>query len=315
MLDKIKSLRVQMTMIKPNARLNRRHRTRTSWDEEVEVYDLRDSVQCFYHMLQTRNSLHSLSIVFCTQNQLDEWDDDQQFEYLKLVMDPLRGLRNILQVDLKCIYQCTDQLRMNTTQYILDQLGPRQRSTPPPPPGEVPSEPYTPDIPNENEFSLTNCFDTYGMMTAQTPLLDVSRRLYDHAGFLSYKTGWEAEMRSSAPPPPPQRAANSAFKAFRAVYNTVDGHYFTRLPKGNKWMLHQARVAREKGDIPAIRDLRVELESKVQEYIELDRQSLQRKEASLAAGFRKYDDQFAKEDTGSSSQSEAGYDSDSSIEI
>jgi hypothetical protein len=314
MLDKIKSIRIQMTMVKPSTRLNRRHRTRTSWDEEVEVYDLRDSVQCFYHMLQSRNTLHSLSVVFCTQNQLDDWDDDQQFEYLKLAMDPMRGLRNILQVDLKCIYQCTDQLRMNTTQYILDHLCPRQRFTPPPPPGGTPTETTTPTTPNENEFSLTNCFDTYGMVTAQTPLLDVSRRLHDHAGFLSFKAGWESEIRSSAPSPPLQRAARSAFKSFRAVYNTVDGHYFTRLPKGNKWMLHQARVAREKGDIQAIRDLRVELESKVQEYIEMDRQSFQRKEACLAAGFKKYDDQFAKGDDGSSSQSEAGFDSDSSIE-
>jgi len=198
-------------------------------------------------------------------------------------------------------------------------LGPRQRSTIAPhslpDASSTETPPPTTTIENENEFSLANCFDTYGMPTTQTPLLDVSRRLHDHATFLSFKAGWEAEMRSSAPPPPPQRSANSAFKDFRAVYNTVDGHYFTRLPKGNKWMLHQARVAREKGDVQAIRDLRVELESKVQEYIEMDRHQLQRKEASLAAGFKKYDDKLAKGDAGSSSQSEAGYDSDSSVEI
>jgi hypothetical protein len=314
MLDKIKSIRIQITMIKPSTRLNRRGRSRYNWDEEVEIYDLRDSVQCLLHMLQSRNSLHHLSIVFCTQNQLDDWDDDRQLGFLKTVMDPLRGLRNILHVDMKCIYQCTDNLRMNTTQYILDHLGPRRRILTPIAMGGSPSR-ATIMTPNSNEFSLSNCFDTYGTLTSHTPMLDVTKRLHDHAGFLSFKEAWETEIKSSSTPPPSQRAAKSAFKAFRATYNTVDNHYFTRLPKGKEWMLHQARVAREKGDIQAIHDLRVELESKVQEYIELDRQTLKRKEASLTAGFQTYDERLTREDAALSSQSEAGYDSDSSVDI
>jgi hypothetical protein len=314
MLDKIKSIRIQITMIKPKTRFNRRGRSRYNWDEEVEVYDLRDSVQCLLHILQNKNSLHHLSIAFCTQNQFDDWDDDQQFDFMKTVVDPLRGLRNILQVDLKCIYQCTDNLRMNTTQYILDNLGPRRRPLIPNFTGGNPSQ-ATVTSPDENEFSLTNSFDTYGFMTPHTPMLDINKRLHDHAGFLSFKAAWEAEIKSSSPPPPSQRTAKSAFKAFRGTYSTVDNHYFTRLPKGKEWMLHQARVAREKDDIQAIHDLRAELESKVQEYVDQDRQSLKRKEASLTAGFEKYDERLAKVDAASSSQSEAGYDSASSVEI
>ncbi|KAF2430080.1 hypothetical protein EJ08DRAFT_734357 [Tothia fuscella] len=306
MLDKIKNVRIQMTMVKPSSRLHRRHnRTRPNWDEEVEAYDMRDSVKCFVKMLQTSKALQTFSLVFCTQNQLDVWDDDRQLEFLKFIADPFEHLRSIPSVIIHPIYHSTDHQRMNVTQYILDNLSP---SLPPPPPqpilnipgwlpppppplplnglaGFVSVAPASLPIPGPNfgieghdgiHWTLSNSLDAFG---GRAPVTAVSKRLHDNDSFLAYKSHWEGTISSKTAPPLQAefKPASKAYKAFQHAYLKVDRHYLSKLPKGKEWMLHRARVAREKCDINAIRVLHMELAAKVDEYLADEKKKFEEK--------------------------------------
>jgi hypothetical protein len=287
MLSKIRSIRIQMSLIKPTVRGNRRSRVRSPWDDEVEVYDLRDSVLTTVQMLQqTQSPLRSLSILLCTQNQAGKWEEEEQFSFLELITEPFRELRNIPIVTLENIYYCRDPLRMNVTQYIMDKLSPQVDATA----TMTNAGPDAKSIENatavfsKTDFWLSNSYHcNSGGTHPAPPLLQMTKLLNSNLEFQTYKSKLESTIATSLPSPIPasMESARRAFAAFRQAYNSVDSYYFTRLPKGREWLLHQARVAREKGDLKKIFECGIKLEGLVEGFVEEDRVGFERKKVGL----------------------------------
>jgi hypothetical protein len=270
MLDKIKSLRIQMAMVKPSGRIHRRNgRARSMWDEEVETYDVRDSAKCFVDMLQETENIHCLSLVFCAQNQVGQWENDELFQFVKTVADPFTQLKDIPRITLHPVFYSTDAWRMNTSQYIPDYVKPK--------PSDSPTDPNDANV----LFDLSNSFDTYGMDNIPGPLLQIRKRLSDDKDFRKYKREWERLISSSEPRPPPlaSRRAIMADDEFCRTYFTIDQNYFQRLPKGKEWLVHRSRVARERGDVAAIGRLLTELEAKFQVLLDQDQEALDGKKS------------------------------------
>ncbi|KAE9972026.1 hypothetical protein BLS_003947 [Venturia inaequalis] len=285
MLSKIRSIRIQMSLIKPTVRGNRRSRVRSPWVEEVEVYDLRDSVLTTVQMLQQQHSpLRSLSILLTTQNQAGIWEEEEQISFLELITEPFKQLRNIPVVKLENIYYCRDQLRMNVTQYILDKLSPAVDVV-----ATMAQTTNSKSIENAGpvwsltDFWLSNSYHCSSSAPHPPPLLSMSRILTTNDKFAAWKKDLEEIIMSRTPAEASPRceSARRAFAAFRQVYTSVDSYYFTRLPKGGDWLLHQARVAREKGDLKAIHACGVKLEKLEKGFVEDDKAAFERKKSTL----------------------------------
>ncbi|QDS71021.1 hypothetical protein FKW77_008032 [Venturia effusa] len=292
MLSKIRSIRIQMSLIKPTVRGNRRSRVRSPWDDEVEIYDLRDSVLATVQMLQQQQSpLRSLSIVLTTQNQAGTWEEEEQLAFLKLITEPFKQLRNIPVVVLENIYHCRDTLRMNVTQYILDKLSPVVDANA----TLSQTGPNSKSIENAGpvwsltEFWLSNSYHCNSTAShPPPPLLTICKILTTDEKFAAWKRELEETIKTTIPAEPSleYESASSAFAAFRQVYTSVDSYYFTRLPKGRDWLVHRARVAREKGDLKAIHACGVTLEKLVKTFVEDDSAAFERKKATLGKAVR-----------------------------
>jgi hypothetical protein len=296
MLSKIRSIRIQMSLIKPTVRGNRRSRVRSPWDDEVEVYDLRDSVLTTVQMLQqTQSPLRSLSILLATQNQAGTWEEEEQLSFLELITEPFRQLRNIPIVTLENIYYCRDLLRMNVTQYILDKLSPAidpaatmMKAGP-----KAKSMENAEPVFSDTDFRLTNSYHSNsGGPTPPPPLLQMTKLLTTNDQFKTWKSELEGIVASNSPAEVTEQceAARRAFAAFKQVYSSVDNYYFSRLPKGRDWLLHKARVAREKGDLKAIHQCGQTLERLVNELVEEDKAHWERKKTSLQRAVRGFYD-------------------------
>lgn len=281
-----------MSLIKPTVRGNRRSRVRSPWDDEVEVYDLRDSVLTTVQMLQQQQSpLRSLSILLATQNQAGTWEEEEQLSFLELITEPFKQLRNIPLVALENIYCCRDTLRMNVTQYILDKLCPAVDAVA----TMLKAAPNAKSIENagpvlsSTDFWLSNSYHCNSSAPHPTPpLLSMSKLLTTDEKFAAWKRDMEEIIMTTTPAEvsPQYESARRAFAAFRQVYTSVDSYYFTRLPKGRDWLLHQARVAREKGDLKAIHACGVKLEKLVEGFVEDDRAAFERKKSTLGRAVR-----------------------------
>lgn len=287
MLSKIRSIRIQMSLIKPTIRGNRRARVRSPWDDEVEVYDLRDSVLTTVQMLQqTQSPLRSLSILLATQNQAGKWEEEEQFSFLELITEPFRQLRNIPIVTLENIYYCRDPLRMNVTQYILDKLSPAidnaaalARAGP-----AAQSTENAGLVFSSTDYWLSNSYHYNSSPPyPPPPLLQMSKILTTDSKFKSWKADLEQIIATNSPTSisSEYEATRRAFAAFRQIYSSVDSYYLPRLPKGRDWLLHAARVAREKGDLKAIYLCGQRLEELVKAFVEEDRVHWARKKDTL----------------------------------
>ncbi|TID26836.1 hypothetical protein E6O75_ATG01329 [Venturia nashicola] len=280
MLSKIRSIRIQMSLIKPTVRANRRSRARSFWDDEVEVYDLRDSVLTTVLMLQQQHSsLRSLSILLATQNQAGIWEEEEQMSFLELITEPFKQLRNIPVVKLENVYYCHDPLRMNVTQYLLDKLSPAVDAAA----TIAQMTNVKPILWSLTDFWLSNSYHCSSIAPHPPPLLPMTRILTTNDKFSAWKKDLEEIIMSRTPAEvsPQRESARRAFAAFHQVYTSVDSYYFTRLPKGRDWLLHQARVAREKGDLKAIHACGVKLEKLEKGFVEDDKADLERKRTTL----------------------------------
>lgn len=285
MLSKIRSIRIQMSLIKPTVRGNRRSRVRSPWDDEVEVYDLRDSVLTTVQMLQQQHSpLRSLSILLATQNQAGIWEEEEQLSFLKLITEPFKQLRNIPVVKLENVYYCRDPLRMNVTQFILDKLSPAVDAA-----ATMAKTANAKSIENAGpvwsltDFWLSNSYHCNSSAPHPPPLLSMTKILTTNDKFAAWKKDLEEIVMSRTPAEvsPQCESARRAFAAFRQVYTHVDSYYFTRLPKGRDWLLHQARVARERGDLKAVHACGVRLEKLEKGFVEDDKAAFERKKTTL----------------------------------
>lgn len=276
MINKVRSLRVQMTLVKPSSG-PRRHRVRRSWDEETEIYDLRDSVQSLVHMLRESSSLRSLSVVLVTQNlTISPWTDSDQIQNLKIVVEPFQYLRSLSKVKLDYLYKVHSPLRMNTTQYILDNLRKAEDQ-----------------MLSNNEFTLYN---DYGPMTPEgLPGMPVSKVMATDDDFLQFKSRWESTLQLRGPHVIPETAAHDVFADFRKAYEVIEGYYPSRLPKGKDMLLHRARVCREKNDVSGIFKLRTEMQDLVSELIKEDRDGISEKENVVKDAFGEFDTETAKD--------------------
>jgi hypothetical protein len=294
MLSKIRSIRIQMSLIKPTVRGNRRARIRSPWDDEVEVYDLRDSVLTTVQMLQqTTSPLRSLSILLVTQNQAGKWEEEEQYSFLKIITEPFHQLRSIPIVTLKNIFYCRDPLRMNVTQYIPDKLMPAidTAATMTKAGQKAKSIENAGPVFSKTDYWLANSYHSNsGGPTPPPPLLQMEKLLTANEDFKTWRSELEGIIASDGPAEVTKEceAARRAFAAFRQVYASVDSYYFSRLPKGREWLLHQARVAREKGDLKAIHQCGRNLEKLVKGFVEEDRVHWERKKTGLEKAIREF---------------------------
>jgi hypothetical protein len=246
---------------------------------------------------QTHTPLRSLSVLLATQNQAGKWEEEEQFSFLELITEPFRQLRNIPIVTLENIYYCRDPLRMNVTQYILDKLSPAidTAATMTKAGPEAKSIENAGPVFSSTDFWLSNSYHcNAGNLHPPPPLLQMTKILTANAKFKTWKAELESVVATNNDVKVTQQceAARRAFAAFRQVYSNVDSYYFSRLPKGRDWLLHQARVARERGDLKAIHECGQKLEKLVDGFVEEDRVHWDRKKTGLkraVAGFYRGD--------------------------
>lgn len=220
------------------------------WSEEVEMYDLRDSISAILPYLARAQNLHKLTVrVVCAR--FDRWSPAKALANFKLITQPLMSLRNITRPFLEPpykgepLYTCwgtspakfasrsNSNSSITTTSYSAPcDLSPVAVAAPLPPP-------WTCDL-------------TSTLIPAQQHPI--------HADFLAYKSAFEA-LTTSAEPIPPKPPVARMFSAFKRVYlecaslllssTTTTTNPAETLPSGAANYLHRARVARENADLDA----------------------------------------------------------------
>jgi hypothetical protein len=272
MLDKIKNLRLQVSFVNPGFPAGRPQHFPT-WEESIDLYDLRDSAHSFVHLLQESGTvLQSLSIVLIAQNTVKSWSSDALYKILKTIIEPFERLRHIPKVMLEGVCQLHFPHRLSYTQYFLDNIKPA-------PPDCIVTEAGEPVL--EYQYSGQK-HKTY---------IKVTKPLPQHAEFQKLKIDWEQTIKSSTPVPEPPQQALEAFESFRKAYHAVEGQFRTVLPRGKNWLLHRARVCREQNDIEGITNLRGELEAEVARLVEAERATITLREKTAIDALKAFDEE------------------------
>jgi hypothetical protein len=264
MLHKIRHLRLQICLVNPG-RPQRYH----NWEESIDLYDLRDSAQSLVHSLQQGNSLKSLSIVLITHKTSQSWTIDEQDKILRTIIEPLRQMRNIPIVNLEGVYQIHLPHRLSYTQYFPDNIRPAE-------PGLFSTE---------GNFVLSY---QHKHQKQQIPIR-VTKPFLQHQGFLDLKKNFESLTTSNARAPALPKKAHEAFASFRKAYHAVEGQFTTLLPYGKDWLLHRARVCREKGDVEGITKVRQDMEEEVKRLVTMERRNIERKEKAALEALQAFD--------------------------
>ncbi|KAF2034505.1 hypothetical protein EK21DRAFT_56574, partial [Setomelanomma holmii] len=198
----------------------------SAWDEEVELYDIRDylSVVVSGVLAKSRN-LCKLQVRLCSADF--DWTHEQILANTKLILGPFERLRNVRQPQILGIFTGRPyQNNMLTVQRPVRSLGSLA------PICSVPALPtYTP------------------VMMPGMPDFD------------AYVSNWARWISSNSSSPvtskPPIRAMFTEFKNFYSQLSYVVPDVTHR--SGRHAFLHRARVAREQEDVESFRHLRNEL--------------------------------------------------------
>lgn len=192
------------------------------WSEEVEMYDLRDSISAILPYLSRAQQLHHLTVrvVFC---RFDRWSPAKALANFKLITFPLTtALRGITRPTLEPIWK-GEPLYCHPASKIRDTGASPNASTAP--------------LPTPWTSAITGTL----VPPASQP------------DFLAYKTLFES-LVSGASPVAPKPPIARMFSAFKRVYLECAAHI--AVPSGAANFLHRARVARESDDLDAFYDAR-----------------------------------------------------------
>ncbi|OAL57171.1 hypothetical protein IQ07DRAFT_594576 [Pyrenochaeta sp. DS3sAY3a] len=202
------------------------------WDEEVEIYDIRDYVSVVTSGILARSTnLCKLNVRVCLADF--NWSEDEILSNLKLIIGPFEGLRNVRKPQLAGVFDGRPQHNsMLTVERHVKNSKPNRFSARPSSLCSVPK------LPN------------------RSPIL-----VPGYPAFDAIASPWARSISTTHPTnlisKPPIRPMFAEFKDFYAnlcrVYNGIPNH------TGRLAFLHRARVAREQENVEGFRELRNEL--------------------------------------------------------
>ncbi|KAF1958715.1 hypothetical protein CC80DRAFT_407716, partial [Byssothecium circinans] len=209
------------------------------WDEEVEIYDIRDYVGVVVSgILAKSRNLCKLNVRLGLSKFT--WNEEQLLENVKTIVGPFERLRNVRQPRLRGVYDSTPN-----TNFMISLPLPSQ-----PPPGLFRvhlDQPAT-------RQSTPLC--SVPQLPTQAPL-----KISTEAAFAQYRSDWVRWITSTSSTSlthkPPIRTMFTEFKEFYTKLSAIIPLVTERA--GRHAFLHRARVAREQEDIERFRLLRNEL--------------------------------------------------------
>ncbi|KAK7189543.1 hypothetical protein PSPO01_04546 [Paraphaeosphaeria sporulosa] len=222
------------------------------WDEEVEIYDIRDYIGVVISgILSKARNLCRLNVRLGFSKFI--WTQDELYANIKTLVGPFERLRNVRQPRFLGVYEGTPQ-----TNFMIS----------------LPVTGHTTMAPVQNS-SMTVPGSSHGRPS--TPLCSVPQlptkvplSICTEPEFVEYRTNWERWIASAF-------ATSLLSKTpIRAMFTELK-EFYTRLAatvpdvtarNGRHAFLHRARVAREQEDVEAFRHLRNELITYWEAYLE-----------------------------------------------
>jgi hypothetical protein len=206
------------------------------WSEEVELYDLRDYVSVAVSgILSKATDLSRLTVRVGVAGF--NWSEEVLVSNLQTVVEPFTRLRKVVQPKLLEVYD-----------------------------GQIVGN-YSWMVPLSN--TSASLYSVPSLPTQKLLLSQASPEL--NQAFNDYKKTWERTISQNAPPPPrpPIRAMFSELKNFYTKLHQFIPNIYR---SGQKSFLHRARVAREKEDVLAFREVRNELIGYWNQYLDEEEQ-------------------------------------------
>ncbi|KAF2837836.1 hypothetical protein M501DRAFT_936896, partial [Patellaria atrata CBS 101060] len=203
------------------------------WDEEVEVYDIRDSLDPVIHYLKRSRGLNRLNVKLDIDTGFN-WEQQQLITNAKILLEPFLKLR---QVGHPCLRDIGRVSISSPARY-------QSKTTV-----------FAPRI-NYGTNYMPRCVVPYIPSTA---IEDIT--------WQNYQQDWEKCLQSNTPTPA-RSPMYRMFMEMKKFYKELTGS-LTGLSKGGRddW-LHRARVAREQDDLQGFYDVRKEMVDTWQLYLE-----------------------------------------------
>ncbi|KAF2106506.1 hypothetical protein BDV96DRAFT_507853, partial [Lophiotrema nucula] len=199
-----------------------------TWDEEVEIYDIRDYVRVAV------NGILAKSRNLCRLNvrvgfSKFDWGEDRLLDNAKLLVGPFERLRNVRQPRLLGVFDGTTR-----SSFMI----------------------HIPQLPNQDSsIRRTTPLCSVPKLPVQSILAGPGSAAFD-----TYREKWErwvSHETSGLPKKPPIEAMFTEFKDFYSRLSYLVPDITQR--HGRMAFLHRARVARENEDVEGFRHLRNEL--------------------------------------------------------
>lgn len=216
------------------------------WDEEVEIYDIRDYIGVVVSgILSKARNLCKLNVRLGFSKF--QWTEEELHSNIKTLVGPFERLRNVRQPRILGVYEGTPQ-----TNFMISLPVPSQVITLLPVNGPGFPRPATP-------------LCSVPQLPTKVPLL-----VCDQSSFIEYCSNWERWISSSSTGSlvgkPPIRAMFTELKDFYTRLAATIPDVTAR--NGRYAFLHRARVAREQENVEAFRNLRNELINYWEAYLE-----------------------------------------------
>ncbi|KAF1964667.1 hypothetical protein BU23DRAFT_604676 [Bimuria novae-zelandiae CBS 107.79] len=216
------------------------------WDEEVEIYDIRDYIGVVVSgILSKARNLCKLNVRLGFSKFI--WTEQELHANITTLVGPFERLRNVRQPRLLGVYEGTPQ-----TNFMISLPLPSKTAVFIPANGQSHPRPETP--------------------LCSVPQLPTKVQLFicDQPEFTQYRTSWERWISSASSTSlvvkPPIRAMFTELKEFYTRLSVMVPDVTAR--NGRHAFLHRARVAREQENVEAFRHLRNELIGYWEAYLE-----------------------------------------------
>ncbi|KAF2477342.1 uncharacterized protein BDR25DRAFT_339279 [Lindgomyces ingoldianus] len=213
------------------------NRPDSSWDEEVEIYDIRDYVgAAVTGILSKARNLCRLNVRLGLSKF--RWSDEELLSNTKCLVAPFNRLRNVRQPRFRGVFDGTTR-----TPYMINIASPAIQLGPSAGPAGLGLAPPKPSLCSVPQFPM------------RTLLLGPGNIEFDQ-----FREGWESCLSQTADGPPKKAPIRNMFIEFKKFYcelSTVVPEVMQRT--GRRAFLHRARVARENEDLEAFREVRNEL--------------------------------------------------------
>ncbi|OCL14460.1 hypothetical protein AOQ84DRAFT_331024, partial [Glonium stellatum] len=205
-----------------------------SWNEEVEIYDIRDYVcVAVCGILSKSRTLCRLNVHVVATDFA--WSDEEALAKTICIVEPFMRLRKVLIPKLCGLYEGAAG-------------NPFIASVP---------------IPNNVKGGPNNLY------SVPLPPKDSLRLAAGEPGFDEYKKIWEKTI-SQTTLPPPKPPIRTMFTELKKFYTVLAEHIGDLHRSGKNAFLHRARVAREQENVNAFREVRNELIMHWNQYLEVE---------------------------------------------